>query len=155
MLAAFGRAVEAGSPLSLVTFGSGEVNPSAAVAARVIDLGFLPDAERDNAFAAAEAYIQSSRYEAFSRTVMEAWLAGTPVIANGGSEVVRWHCERSGAGLVYDDEAEFTECLRFVAEAPDLARKLAEGGRDYVLEHYTWDQVLDGVEEGLATWTTP
>jgi glycosyltransferase involved in cell wall biosynthesis len=155
MLAAFGRAVEAGSPLSLVTFGSGEVNPPAAVAARVIDLGFLPDAERDNAFAAAEAYIQSSRYEAFSRTVMEAWLAGTPVIANGGSEVVRWHCERSGAGLVYDDEAEFTECLRFVAEAPDLARKLAEGGRDYVLEHYTWDQVLDGVEERLATWTTP
>lgn len=155
MLAAFGRAVEGGLPLSLVTFGSGEVNPPPALEGRVVDLGFLPDAERDNAFAAAEAYIQSSRYEAFSRTVMEAWLAGTPVIANGGSDVVRWHCERSGAGLVYDDEAEFTECLRLVAEAPDLARRLAKGGRDYVLENYTWDRVLDGVEKGLSEWTTP
>jgi glycosyltransferase involved in cell wall biosynthesis len=155
MLAAFGRAVEGGLPLSLVTFGSGEVNPPPALAGRVIDLGFLPNDERDNAFAAAAAYIQSSRYEAFSRTVMEAWLAGTPVIANGAGEVVRWHCERSGAGLVYDGEAEFAECLRFVAEAPDLARKLAEGGRDYVLENYTWDKVLDGVEEGLTTWTKP
>ena len=155
MLAAFGRAVEGGLPLSLVTFGSGEVNPPPSLEGRVFDLGFLPDAERDNAFAAAEAYIQSSRFEAFSRTVMEAWLAGTPVIANGGSDVVRWHCERSGAGLVYDDEAEFVECLRLVAEAPDMARRLAKGGRDYVLEHYTWDRVLDGVEKGLSTWTTP
>ena len=114
---------------------------------------FFPSGQ--NAFAAAEAYIQSSRYEAFSRTVMEAWLAGTPVLANGGSDVVRWHCERSGAGLVWDDEAEFAECLRLVAEAPDLARRLAKGGRDYVLENYTWDRVLDGVEKGLATWTKP
>jgi glycosyltransferase involved in cell wall biosynthesis len=86
---------------------------------------------------------------------MEAWLAGTPVIANGGSDVVRWHCERSGAGVVYDDGAELAEALRFVAEAPDLARRLAAPGRDYVLSHYTWDRVLDGVEEGLLTWTKP
>ena len=156
MLAAFARAVEEHDlPLSLVTFGSGEVKPPASVVDRVFDLGFLPDAERDNAFAAAEAYLQPSRYEAFSRTVMEAWLAGTPVIANGASDVVRWHCERSGAGLVYDDEAEFAECLRFVADAPDLAGRMAAGGRDYVLSNYTWDTVLDGVEKGLTTWTKP
>jgi glycosyltransferase involved in cell wall biosynthesis len=154
MLAAFARAVEGGLPLSLVTFGTGEVKPPPSLAGRVFDLGFLPDEERDNAFAAAEAYLQPSRFEAFSRTVMEAWLAGTPVIGNGAGEVVRWHCERSGAGLVYDDEAEFVECLRLVAEAPELARQLAKGGRDYVLSNYTWDRVLDGVEEGLTTWTT-
>lgn len=156
MLAAYARAVETRKlSLALVTFGSGEVRPPASVADQVFDLGFLPDAERDNAFAAAAAYLQPSRYEAFSRTVMEAWLAGIPVIANGGSEVVRWHCERSGAGLVYDDEAEFAECLSFVAEAPDLARRMALGGRDYVLSHYTWGRILDGVERELVTWTTP
>ena len=36
----------------------------------------------------------------------------------GPSAVNRWHCERSGAGLIYDDDDEFEECLRFVAEAP-------------------------------------
>lgn len=141
-------------PFSLVTMGSGEVNPPARIADRVIDVGFLPDAERDNAFAAASAYLQPSRYEAFSRTIMEAWLAGTLVIGNAGGEVVAWHCERSGAGLVYDDVFELEQCLRLLAEAPDLAARMAVGGRDYVLSHYTWDTVMDNIERGLAAWTS-
>jgi glycosyltransferase involved in cell wall biosynthesis len=141
-------------PFSLVTMGAGEVRPPAAIADRVIDLGFLPDAERDAAFAAADAYLQPSRFEAFSRTVMEAWLAGTLVIANGGSEVVRYHCERSGAGLLYDDELELEECLAFLAEAPETARELAARGRAYVLDNYQWDTVLAGVEAALSGWTS-
>src|SRR4029453_10128446 len=72
-------------PFSLVARGAGEVGARAAIADRVIDVGFLPDDERDAAFAAADAYLQPSRFEAFSRTIMEAWLAGTLVIANGGA----------------------------------------------------------------------
>jgi len=140
-------------PFSLVTMGAGPVDPPAEIADRVLDVGFLPDTERDNAFAAADAYLQPSRYEAFSRTVMEAWLAGTPVIANAGSEVVRWHCERSGAGLLYDDEYEFEQCLRFLAEAPDTAAELARPGRAYVLTHYSWPDVLDRIEQALQAWT--
>jgi glycosyltransferase involved in cell wall biosynthesis len=140
-------------PFTLVTMGGGEVRPPAAIADRVVDVGFLPDAERDAAFAAADAYLQPSRYEAFSRTIMEAWLAGTLVIANGGSDVVRYHCERSGAGLLYDDELELAECLAFVAEAPDAAAALAARGRSYVLDNYQWDTVLDKVEAALTTWT--
>jgi glycosyltransferase involved in cell wall biosynthesis len=140
-------------PFSLVTMGAGEVRPPAAIADRVVDVGFLPDAERDAAFAAADAYLQPSRYEAFSRTIMEAWLAGTLVIANGGSDVVRYHCERSEAGLLYDDELELEECLAFLAEAPETAADLAGRGRAYVLDNYQWDTVLDKVEAALTTWT--
>ncbi len=142
-------------PFSLVTMGGGEVDPPPDIADRVIDLGFLADDERDNAYAAAAAYVQPSRYEAFSRTIMEAWLAGTLVIGNAASEVVKWHCERSGAGLVYDDAAEFEQCLRFLAESPDAARELAASGRQYVLDNYTWDAVLDRVEAALADWSAP
>lgn len=142
-------------PFALATMGRGEFTVPFEIADRVIDLGFLPEAERDAAYAAATAYLQPSRYEAFSRTVMEAWLAGTPVIANAGSEVVAWHCERSGAGLVYDDAAEFEQCLLLLADAPQAAAELARAGRAYVLEHYTWDAVLDGVEAGLQAWTVP
>jgi glycosyltransferase involved in cell wall biosynthesis len=83
---------------------------------------------------------------------MEAWLAGTPVIANAGSDVVRWHVERSGAGLLYDDDAELEQALRFVAEAPDAAAELARPGRDYVLEDYTWPATLDRMEASLDEW---
>jgi glycosyltransferase involved in cell wall biosynthesis len=129
--------------------GRGDVKPPQAIADRVVDVGFLNDAERDSAFAAADAYIQPSRWEAFSRTIMEAWLAGTPVIANGESDVVRYHCESSGAGLLYTDEVELEECLAFIAEAPETARRLAAQGREYVLDNYRWDTVLDHVEIAL------
>ncbi len=154
LLETFARAVVGRElDLSLVTIGVGEVRPPADVAGRVVDLGFLDDADRDDAFAAAAAYVQPSRYESFSRTVMEAWLAGTLVIANGASDVVRWHCDRSDAGLLYDDDVELEQCLVFVAEQPDEAARLARPGRRYVLDHYTWPAVLDRVEVTLEEWT--
>ena len=117
-------------PFSLVTIGGGAVRPPAAVADRVVDLGFLPDADRDAAFAAAEAYLQPSRNEAFSRTVMEAWLAGTPVVANAASDVVAWHCKQSGTGLLYADHEDFARHLRFLADAPPTPPgRLREGAR--------------------------
>jgi len=146
--------VRRGLPFSLVTMGTGEVKSPAAIADRVIDLGFAPDSERDAAFAAADAYLQPSRFEAFSRTIMEAWLAGTLVIANGGSDVVRYHCERTGAGLLYEDEFEPEECLAFLAQAPDAADAVAAKGRRYVLDNYQWDTVLDNVEAALSAWTS-
>jgi glycosyltransferase involved in cell wall biosynthesis len=153
LLDGFAAAVTRGDvPLSLVTMGHGVVEPPPSIADRVVDLGFLPDEDRDDAFAAADAYIQPSRYESFSRTMMEAWLAGTLVIANGGSEVNRWHCDRSGAGLIYDDDLELEQCLRFVSEAPDGAARLASAGRRYVLDNYTWPPVLDAIEASLDDW---
>jgi glycosyltransferase involved in cell wall biosynthesis len=102
-----------------------------------------------SAFAAAEAVVQPSTNESFSRVLMESWLAGTPVIANAEGEVVAWHCERSGGGLTYSSDAEFLECLRFVAEAPQAAAALAAAGREYVLSNYTWPLVLDRMEASL------
>jgi glycosyltransferase involved in cell wall biosynthesis len=140
-------------PFTLVTMGVGDVNPPADVRDRVVDLGFVSDDERSNAFAAADGYLQPSAHEAFSRTVMEAWLAGALVIANGASAVVRWHCERSGAGLTYDDECELEQCLAFLADAPGPARALAAGGRQYVLDNYAFPDVLDRIEATIEEWT--
>ncbi len=133
-----------------MTFGGGEVRPPQSIADRVIDLGFISDDEKGNAFAAADAYLQPSRLEAFSRTIMEAWLAGTMVIGNGGGPVVAYHCEQSGAGLLYDDESEFAACLEFVADSPDAAAAIGAAGRGYVLQNYTWERVLSKVEGRLT-----
>jgi glycosyltransferase involved in cell wall biosynthesis len=156
LLDAFARAVRRSHlPFQLVTMGTGEVRPPDDIADRVVDLGYCDDDERSDAVAAADAYVQPSHLESFSRTIMEAWLAGTPVVANGASDVVAWHCERSGAGLTFDDAAELEQCLAFVADAPDQARAMAAAGRDYVLKHYQWPTVLDAMEETLDQWTSP
>jgi glycosyltransferase involved in cell wall biosynthesis len=150
LLAGFARAVlHLGVDLDLVTFGAGLVSPPAELANRVVDLGFLPQEEVGDAFAAAAAYVQPSRMESFSRTIMEAWLAGTPVIANAASDVVRWHLDRSQGGLGYDDDYELAQCLALVADAPDQLGELASSGRQYVLDNYTWDAALDRMEAAL------
>jgi glycosyltransferase involved in cell wall biosynthesis len=139
------------TPLSLVTCGVGETGPAPSNT-RLLDLGYLSDEERSNAMAAATVYAQPSAMESFSRTVMEAWLAGTVVVANAASQVVRWHCERSGAGLVYQDRYELTECIRVATEHHELAAAMAARGRRYVLDNYRWDGVLDRVERSLEDW---
>ncbi|MDQ1491120.1 MAG: hypothetical protein QOD57_1951 [Actinomycetota bacterium] len=150
LLRALSRAVtRLGVDLDLVTFGVGWVDPPSEIADRVRNLGWLPDEEVGDAYAAAAAYIQPSLFESFSRTIMESWLAGTPVIANGASEVVRWHCERSGAGLLYADEYELAHYLALVADHPERLTGLGRLGREYVLANYTWDAALDRMEAAL------
>lgn len=153
LMEGYARAVRRGLDLKLVTFGVGEVGAPPDIADHVIDLGFLDAGDLIDAYAAADAYLQPSAMESFSRTIMESWLAGTPVIANAASDVVAWHCERSGAGLVFQDAYELEQCLRFVEQAPDQARELASGGRAYVLEHYRWPETLDRMEQAIEAWT--
>lgn len=136
-------------PFDLVTIGVSPAGSQPDASGRVHDLGFLDEDEVPDAFAAATAYIQPSTNESFSRTIMESWLALTPVIVNAGSEVLQWHCDRSGGGLTYSDEFELAQCLSFLAAAPDAAARLAQSGRDYVLANYRWDVVLDAMEAGL------
>jgi glycosyltransferase involved in cell wall biosynthesis len=151
LLSAYSAAiVGSDAPFDLVTVGVGAPEIPEGLAGRVIDLGYLDAEEMPSAFAAAEALVQPSTNESFSRTVMEAWLAGTPVIASSAGEVVTWHCERSGGGLTYSDELEFAQCLRFVAEAPKAAATLAARGHSYVLANYTWEIVLDAMEHSIS-----
>ena len=150
LLRAFSRGVvRLGVDLDLVTFGVGTMVLPAEIASRVIDLGFLPQEEVGDAYAAAAAYVQPSLCESFSRTIMESWLAGTPVIANAACDVVRWHCERSGGGLLYADDFEFAEYLALVADGSERLRHLGAAGREYVLAHYTWEAALDRMEAAL------
>ena len=150
LLAAFHFAIrQYALPFDLVTIGVSPEGRPADLSGRVHDLGFLADAEVADAFAAAAAYVQPSTNESFSRTIMESWLAGTPVLCAAGSAVLRWHCERSGGGLTFSDEFELAQCLSFLVGAPDDAARLAKAGREYVLAHYQWHTVLDAMEKSV------
>lgn len=142
------------TPLRLVTTGAGPLDlPPTLEPGRVIDLGFVSTDERNDAMAAATAYVQPSAMESFSRTVLEAWGAGTAVIANEASDVVAWHVERSGAGVTYRTVAELVEALDLVGRDPGAFDDLATGGREYVAAHYDPDRVHDRIDELLQAWT--
>lgn len=138
-----------GVDMDLVSIGVGDIDPPEGIAERVVDLGPVTARDRDDAMAAATAYVQPSRMESFSRTVMEAWLAGTPVLALADSPVVAWHCLRSGGGRTFSDPATLAAALHELLEEPGVAEDMAARGRQYVLDNYTWPTVLDRMEASL------
>ena len=116
----------------------------------MIDVGYLSTEQRNNAMAAALAYVQPSLMESYSRTSMESWLAGRPVLVRAGSAVVEWHCSRSGGGRVFSSSDELGELLAAFLSDPAGAREMGERGRSYVMNNYQWQQVLDRIEADLG-----
>jgi glycosyltransferase involved in cell wall biosynthesis len=150
LLDTFESAVRAGlDGVDLLTFGAGRVEPPESIAGRVIDLGFVGESDKNDAFAAALAYVQPSRMESFSRTVMESWLAGTPVLAVDGGAVVDWHIDRSGGGLIFSDGAALAEQVGRLQADPEGRAALGAAGREYVRREYDWPVVLDRIEADL------
>ena len=148
---AYTAALAVGDPgVDLVTVGAGEITVPPALEGRLHDLGFLPTEERDSALAGALALAQPSLMESFSRSVMEAWLVGTPVLVRDGSEVVSWHCERSGGGRVFADGDALAAALRALVDDPGLGAAMGASGRQYVLDNYQWPVVLDRMEASLT-----
>lgn len=141
--------------LKLVTSGVGAIEPPPGTEHHIVDVGLLTDSQRDDAMAGAEAYLQPSAMESFSRTVLEAMAASTPVLANGASDVVSWHVDRSGAGLTYRSEAELVQCLDFVTDEPVAAAALAVGGSTYVSSNYRLGPVVDRMLDSLDRWLPP
>lgn len=155
LLGAFGRYVarRRGRPtLRLVTSGVGRVDVPPGLGGHLIDVGLLSDRQRDDAMAGAEAYLQPSALESFSRTVLEAMAASTPVVANGASSVVRWHLDNAGAGLTYEGDAELIECLDFITDQPAAAAALTVDGPAYVRDRFQIDRVIDRMVASLDSW---
>lgn len=109
----------------------------------VIDLGFVPVQDKYDAYAAADVFIQPSVMESFSIVIMEAWLAGAPVMVHGACAVTREHVEVSGGGLHFADYPHFAEGLDLILSRPELAAAMAEAGRRYVLERFAWPAVTE------------
>ena len=125
-----------GSRLSLVLIGHSLLPIPAHP--RIHHLGFLDDADKFDALAAAELLIMPSYFESLSMVVLEAWALGRPVLVNGTCEVLKGQSIRSNAGLYYESYAEFAEALRALERNPWLSDALGRNGRQFYRDHYAW-----------------
>ena len=113
--------------------------------------GKLSEQERFEALEAATVVIVPSPLESLSLLALEAFAVGTPILANGRSEVVVDHCRRSNAGLYYGDQDEFVECLKLLLVDERLRSAMGRKGQDYVQHHYRWDLILDKYEQLISS----
>jgi glycosyltransferase involved in cell wall biosynthesis len=112
--------------------------------------GILPDEERLHALEAASVVVVPSPHESLSLMALEAFATGTPVLANGHSEVLVDHCRQSNAGLYYFDRYEFGEALKLLLKDEALRSAMGKNGKAYVDRHYRWHTVLLKYERMFA-----
>ncbi len=144
----FRRAQE--TDLRLLLIGTGELGLKRSDRGVIEDLGYLPEADKWNGYAASLALCQPSTNESFSIVLLESWLAGRPALVNAFCPVTLDHCRRSSGGLYFRDYFEFEECLLYLLENPGDANAMGKSGRRYVRDNFTWDDVLDRLEKGIS-----
>jgi len=105
---------------------------------RIRHLGFLDDADKFDAMAAADLLVMPSYYESLSMVTLEAWALGRPVLANGKCDVLKGQCIRSNAGLYYESTSEFIGTLEALEQNRWLAGSLGRNGRQFFKDQYDW-----------------
>jgi glycosyltransferase involved in cell wall biosynthesis len=136
--------------IRLVVIGEGPIKPPRHPA--FVYLGFVSERKKATLYRGALALCQPSLRESFSITIMEAWLAGRPVLVYEDCPVTKGHVQRSKGGLRFRTYEDFAGVLDWLQAHPELAARMGKNGRHYVLSNYTWDVILDRFEKILQDW---
>ncbi len=107
-------------------------------------LGWVDDADKWNALAAAEVSVIASPYESLSLAFLESAAMGTPVLAYGASAVLTGQCLRMGAGDTFPDWVSFPAALSALMADPERRAALGRAGRASIERAPGWDRILAG-----------
>jgi glycosyltransferase involved in cell wall biosynthesis len=97
--------------------------------------------------AALLAYVPYN--EPFGLVPLEAMACGTPVLAVAEGGVLESVVDGVNGRLLPRDPHQFAATIQSWLENPQLSRQLAEQGRAYVLQKWSWDEVAVNLETYL------
>jgi glycosyltransferase involved in cell wall biosynthesis len=88
-----------------------------------------------------DIFLSASRFDGFQQTVIEAMLAGRPVVCSSEAGSAE-HVERAGCGVVIQPSPEGVAAgiLQLVNRRTEWPA-MGASGRAYVLEHLNWDRI--------------
>jgi glycosyltransferase involved in cell wall biosynthesis len=118
-------------------------------------LGFVSEEEKRRRLAAATLLVAPSRLESFGIVLLEATVAGTPVLANGASEAYVEHCRNGNCGLYYENYDEFAAALDLLLADDRLRESLARDGADYARRRFSWDAIAGRYDRFLRRVVAP
>ena len=127
--------------LKLVLIGGGQIEIPDPY--NILDLGFVDQQDKYDAYGAASIFCNPSRNESFSFVIMESWLAGRPVLVNGECDVTRDFVHQNNGGLYYESYPEFEKCVEYLLSHEGIAAQMGKNGRKYVRGHFAWDIIID------------
>jgi glycosyltransferase involved in cell wall biosynthesis len=144
------RFVDEGNQIKLVLLGRGEFTPPAHPA--FVYPGFVSESEKYGLIQSALALCHPSLKESFSLVLMESWLVEKPVLVHKACAVTKGHVSRSGGGLLFSTYREFAESVTWFLNHSEDAAKMGNRGRQYVLENYSWNKILNRFEDVVSQW---
>jgi glycosyltransferase involved in cell wall biosynthesis len=115
-------------------------------------LGQVSEAEKLRLLREAAVVAVPSRYEGFGIPLIEALLAGTPVVTTdviACNEVIEHG--RTGLLAPYGDHEALAAAIVRLLHNRDEARSFVEAGRHVVLARYSADSLVAGLEQVYAT----
>lgn len=110
---------------------------------RIRYLGFVSEEDKYALMRDATVFVNPSRFESLSIVALESMLMRTPILVNGGCEVLKGHCLRSGGGRWYDNKTDFINRLTKLLADDEKRIEMGESGRQYVLEKYRWSAIVE------------
>jgi glycogen(starch) synthase len=114
----------------------------------LLDLGYVSEEEKRDAFDACDLFVMPSRYDSFGIVYLEAWRCGKPVIgAKVGAipEVI----EEGKDGLLveFGEVDQLVSAIISLLNRPDLVKKMGETGRAKVIDRFNWQKNIGKIEE--------
>ena len=111
----------------------------------VVDAGVLEEEEKEALLCESEVVVVPGTNEAFAIVILEAWAAGTPVLASHTgalAEVV------GDGGLLFEPghTASLASQAATLLSDEALAKRLARIGAEKAQGRYSWDQIAEVVE---------
>ena len=92
-----------------------------------------------------------SESESFGIVVVEAWMCGRPVVANGRNVAFADLIEHGRNGLLCQTADDVAAALKRLVDTPDEAACLGAAGRTEALARYTWPRVANAINDVLLS----
>ena len=114
--------------------------------------GFVPPDEIDQYYRQAVAYVNTSAYEGFPNTFLEAWRFAVPVVAL--HSVLDGSLTAADIGYQTGTTDELAAAVRTLWDDREEAAATGRNGREYLIDNYAMDAVYDtyaGVFENVIS----
>jgi glycosyltransferase involved in cell wall biosynthesis len=122
-----------------------ELASSLGIADRLVFTGWQERA-RDH-LTSFDVYVQPSRFEAFGVSIVEAMLAGLPVVATAAGGTCDAVADgETGILVAADDPHALAQAIKELLADPDRARAMGRAGRERALQRFTGERMASGFE---------
>ena len=116
-------------------------------------LGFVSEQDKFDCIIASDLLVMPSMFESLSIVLFEAWHCNRPVLVNGNCDVLKGQCQRSNAGLWYENYGMFKESLNLLLNNNRLRNTLGMNGFNFVRTNYSWDLIEEKYQKMLKKLT--